>query len=327
LTISFCVEQVWPFVCHAPTALCRRCGSADNLVRMSPLVLLTIYCAGIVGASLLGGFLPNLIRLTHVRLQLLMSFVGGAMLGVGLLNMLPHAVEACDDDAHVPAACLLIGFLAMFFVERVFHFHHHDAPADGAADHDHDEHESHVHQGHSHAQPKQLTWGAALAGLALHSALDGMALAASVQAESQLGATLAGGVVFLAILFHKPFDSLTLGTLMAVAGRPARQRHCVNALYATAVPLGAVLYTLVADQVPANGHLAGYALAFSAGTFLCIATSDLLPELQFHSHDRVSLSLALLAGVALAAIGAYADLAGHSHHGTHSQSEQHREDF
>ena len=38
-------------------------------------------------------------------------------------------------------------------------------------------------------------------------------------------------------------------------------------------------------------------LAFSAGTFLCIALSDLLPELQFHAHDRWKLSAALLAGV------------------------------
>jgi zinc and cadmium transporter len=78
---------------------------------------------------------------------------------------------------------------------------------------------------------------------------------------------------------------------------------------------------LIADRFSTSGHLAGYALAFSAGTFLCIATSDLLPELQFHSHDRLKLSLALLAGVALATIGAYFDLAGHSHHETHSHSQ------
>jgi zinc and cadmium transporter len=46
------------------------------------------------------------------------------------------------------------------------------------------------------------------------------------------------------------------------------------------------------------------ALAFSAGTFLCIALSDLLPELQFHSHDRLKLSIALLAGFALMAVTA-----------------------
>ncbi len=42
------------------------------------------------------------------------------------------------------------------------------------------------------------------------------------------------------------------------------------------------------------------ALAFSAGMFMCIALSDLLPELQFHQHDRLKLSVALLLGLALA---------------------------
>jgi zinc and cadmium transporter len=48
----------------------------------------------------------------------------------------------------------------------------------------------------------------------------------------------------------------------------------------------------------------GTALAFSAGVFVCIALSDLLPEVQFHSHDRGRLSLALVAGLVAAwAIG------------------------
>jgi zinc and cadmium transporter len=42
------------------------------------------------------------------------------------------------------------------------------------------------------------------------------------------------------------------------------------------------------------------ARAFSAGTFLCIAGSDLLPELQFHRHDRFALSLMLALGVGVA---------------------------
>ena len=41
----------------------------------------------------------------------------------------------------------------------------------------------------------------------------------------------------------------------------------------------------------------GYTLAFSAGTFLAIALTDLLPELHFHTHDRHKLSAALLAGL------------------------------
>jgi zinc and cadmium transporter len=46
----------------------------------------------------------------------------------------------------------------------------------------------------------------------------------------------------------------------------------------------------------------GATLAFCAGTFLCIAGSDLLPELQFHRHDRMKPSVALLGGLAAAAL-------------------------
>jgi zinc and cadmium transporter len=46
----------------------------------------------------------------------------------------------------------------------------------------------------------------------------------------------------------------------------------------------------------------GGALAFCAGTFLCIACADLLPELQFHSHDRLKLSLALAAGLGITVV-------------------------
>ena len=54
----------------------------------------------------------------------------------------------------------------------------------------------------------------------------------------------------------------------------------------------------------ARHHIIGAALAFSAGAFICIALSDLLPEVQFHSHDRAKLTVAFLLGIALAyAIG------------------------
>jgi zinc and cadmium transporter len=54
-------------------------------------------------------------------------------------------------------------------------------------------------------------------------------------------------------------------------------------------------------------------LAFTAGTFLSIATSDLLPELQFHAHDRGKLSLALIAGIAVSALIGGFEMTGHGH--------------
>ena len=53
---------------------------------MSPVVILTIYCLLIVASSLFGGFLPSLMRLTHTRLQMMMSCVGGLMLGIGIFQ-------------------------------------------------------------------------------------------------------------------------------------------------------------------------------------------------------------------------------------------------
>lgn len=155
-------------------------------------------------------------------------------------------------------------------------------------------------------------------GLALHSTLDGVALAASVLAEKSSDGRVepwAGVVVFLVIALHKPFDSLTLGTLMAVDGRSARSRHLVNLVYALAVPLGAVLFALGAQAwFSSEQRILGPALAFAAGTFICIATSDLLPELQFHSHDRLKLSIALMLGIAMAGVMVSIEESGHQHH-------------
>src|SRR5262245_66682951 len=89
--------------------------------------LLGIYCALVLLASLAGGWLPLVIRLTHTRLQMAISLVAGLMLGIGLLHFLPESAEHLGSlDRTV--VWMLGGFLAMFFLQRFFHFHHHDLP-------------------------------------------------------------------------------------------------------------------------------------------------------------------------------------------------------
>jgi zinc and cadmium transporter len=72
------------------------------------------------------------------------------------------------------------------------------------------------------------------------------------------------------------------------------------------IPAGVIVFSLGMGGIGPSSSAAwtAGALAFSAGTFLCIALSDLLPELQFHSHDRFKLSAALLGGFALMAAAA-----------------------
>jgi zinc and cadmium transporter len=283
--------------------------------------LLVAYCVLILLASLAGGWIPMFVRLTHTRMQIGISFVAGLMLGVGLLHMLPHAIHEVGLD-HIDqlVAWLLAGFLLMFFVERFFCFHHHELPAGHGhdeADHSHQEPE-HGHGGHT---SHELTWSGAAVGLVLHSVLAGVALAASVQAEWHGGKAMypAGIGVFLVIFLHKPFDAMTLLGLMSVGHWSMKARHLVNGLFAMAIPAGVLLFYA---GIGATGHVEGggiaYALAFSAGVFLCIAMSDLLPELQFHHHDRGALSIALILGLALAwGIGLFESQGHGQHHDDH----------
>ncbi len=88
---------------------------------------------------------------------------------------------------------------------------------------------------------------------------------------------------------------------MRAAGWPAASQLGVNLLFAAMCPLGAALFVLGMSQVAYDaGRVTGIVLAFSAGVFVCIALSDLLPEMEFHSHDRGRLTVALLLGLGLA---------------------------
>ena len=122
-----------------------------------------------------------------------------------------------------------------------------------------------------------------------------------VQANGATGLSFAGLGVFLAIVLHKPLDALSITSLMAARGWNTQQQLTVNSVFALMCPLGAIIFAFAIDQNPAyRDWILGVALAFSAGIFLCISLGDLLPEVHFHSHDRLQLSGMLLLGVLLA---------------------------
>lgn len=290
---------------------------------MSPMVLLVIYCLLILTVSLAGGWIPLMIRLTHRRMQLAISLVAGVMLGVGLLHLLPHALREVPRQAtEAVLAWVLVGFLVMFFMERFLCFHHHEVANGG-----HEQRPAVEDHGHAAScaqigsESHRLTWSGAAVGLTLHTIIAGVALAAAVQVESQgqhlAGTNLwlvpAGLGTFLVIFLHKPLDAMTISTLMTVGGWSMPARHLVNALFALMVPVGVILFHLGLGSAHGGSNLVAYALAFSAGTFLGISMSDLLPELQFHTHDRALLSVALIVGLAVAWVIGIVETGGHGH--------------
>ncbi len=316
---------------------------------MFPFVLLVVYCVILLALSLFGGWLPTLWKWSHIRIQLLMSSIAGFMLGIALVQLLPHSYEILKDGRSV-GLTMLGGLLAMFFLIRIFDFHHHHFPDKAKSDEGHDHQEesksavvvpskatrevtlggeaqevvltcAHDHD-HSHDHSKgrrsdqpSLAWVGLLLGLGLHSIMDGVALAASLKADMGImnaPAFTAGLGIFLAIAFHKPLDSMSIASVMAVSNWGRTEQFWVNIVFALSCPLAAVFVYFGLDWLPADSGLAlGFALAFSAGTFLCISLGDLLPELHFHSHDRLKLSISLLAGIALAVILEF--LATHNH--------------
>lgn len=291
---------------------------------MTPTLLISVYCLLIVLVSLGGGYFPTLVRMTHTRMQLAISFVGGLMLGIGLFHLLPHAVSA-QMPLDRAIWWMMVGLLVMFFLLRAFHFHHHGPVEELSAatataghnhahdhdcGHDHDhahgpaDHGAHDHHGHDHgASGTSYSWLGVTVGLALHTAIDGIALAASVVAESEHSGSgvLLGVGTFLAVALHKPLDAMSITSLMAAQGWSKRAQMIINSLYALMCPLGALLFYFGVNGVGGNqAVIVGAALAFSAGVFVCISLGDLLPELSFHSHDRIKLSIALMLGVAIA---------------------------
>jgi len=274
---------------------------------------LAAQCALIVLASLAGGSLPEWVRLTHRRMQFAMSFVGGLMLGIALLQLLPHA--AAELGLREAGQATLVGLLLMFFMLRMFHFHEHEPlePPHGlgerACEHDHDH--DHDHAGDQHAASAhrvesvhRMSWGGVAFGLALHTLIDGMALAAAVRDDTDRGLTwLAGAGVFAAIVLHKPLDAVSITSLMTAGGWSQRARITVNGVFAAMCPVGALLFILgVQHFTGIEGQIVGSMLGLSAGVFLCISMSDLLPEIEFHAHDRFWLTVSLVAGV-VAALG------------------------
>jgi zinc and cadmium transporter len=277
------------------------------------LASLSVYLLLIAAAAYAGGSSVAFLSLGHRRMQVLLSFTGGVMLGVGLLHLLPHAYLELSNRIEPTMGWVLAGFFLMFLLERAFHGHaHHSADGSHAGhghDHgpacSHDHAADHHHDHHAAAGGRRAgawAWCGAFAGLALHSLADGAALAASVGADGGHGVgLLAGFATFLAVVLHKPFDAGIIATLMINAGASARLRRLFNLFYALIVPLGALLFLGSLRLFGGNhGTALGIALAMSAGAFLCIAAADLLPEVEFHSHDRLLLTASLTLGIAVA---------------------------
>ena len=275
---------------------------------MQGFPLLGVYGFAIFIVSLLGTWFPRRLSMTHNRTQMTLSLVSGLMLGVAFCHLIPHSYEA-NRDIYFVMLWALSGLIFMLMLLRLFQFHQHEF---GMPDKVCPIPSEEAHR-HNNANPTTQLFGAMglILGLCIHSVIDGMALGAVIlSAEGSEG--LFGAGVFFAIFLHKPLDAFSIETVMAATGSSSRLRWLVGICFAFLCPAAAFWFYLGVGPIAADGWWLAAALGFSAGAFICIALSDLLPEVQFHSHDRVRLTLLFLFGISLALLFEWFEPA-HSH--------------
>ena len=248
---------------------------------------LLIAAALLFGVNLLAGA-PLLLGNWSDRV--LHRFVGlsaGIFLGTVFLHLVPELADVAVENADAPGMAggrspwiaMLAGFLTLFFVERVWLAEK-------------------VEDDGSHDSRHKVLWYAALAGLALHAAVAGVGLAA-VAVVSEAKAGLGLSVLFLAILMHKASESLSLATVMRLAGLSKTRSTAYLAAFSLITPVFLFLGTSIFDPGSAT---AGIFMGLAAGTFLYVAVCDLLPEV-FHGERRLPEAAALVLGVILAGAG------------------------
>jgi zinc and cadmium transporter len=280
---------------------------------MTPTGWLTVYSVAILAISLCGGSVPLIGKVTHSRLQLYLSVSAGVMLGACFFHIMPDAMEKSGPWF---GWWMALGAVGLFLIERFIAPHSHEVSSKLQQEHEHEPGCEHDHE--HRAAPTVAGWMAVL-GLTIHTFMNGVGLAGAINFDFETGsagvAALPGIAIFLAIFLHKPADALAISTVLSRKGVSRATLSMVQIGFALMVPVGAAAFMLTSGSIAEEleSQLTGFALSFSAGTFLFIALSDLLPEVQFHRHDRVPLSLALIAGVLL--MGGIGLLEGHDHGG------------
>lgn len=231
--------------------------------------------------SLIGVFFLSLSkeRLKNILL-FLVSFSVGALFGDAFIHLLPETFEKLGTNLS-SSLYIVMGILLFFILEKFIRWRH-----------------CHVPTSKDHPHPVVAM---NLIGDGIHNLIDGMLIGASFCISTSIGVTTS-----LAVILHEiPQEIGDFGVLIH-GGLSARKALLFNFFSGLTAVLGAVLSLLIGP------HIAGYATALlpvTAGGFLYIAGSDLIPELQREMEVRKSLMqfFSIILGVAVMALLALLD--------------------
>lgn len=236
------------------------------------MTILLMIIAIIIGSlvSLAGGIaLLRFKKHRQAALLLTMPFGAGALLAAAFFDLLPEAFELAEPRTML--LYCLAGFIFFFLLERsASWFHHH---------HEHD----------AKAKDSRQRWLVILGDL-MHNAIDGVAIGAAFSVSPATGI-----VTTLAVAAHEiPKE---LGTFALLLSKGWRGKVVVLANLCTAaatVVMALVTFALGHDTEGFEALM----LALTAGFFIYVAASDIIPDIHEQPKKIGSVqALMLVAGV------------------------------
>jgi len=214
-------------------------------------------------------------RLLQSILFSLIGFSAGALLGSSFLHLLPEVLK--NTEITIVSYFLILGIVLFFLLERFFHWRH-------------------CHEGvcSIHA----FTY-LNLIGDGMHNFFDGMVIAASFLVSIKLGI-----VTTLAVIFHEIPQELGDFGVLVYGGFSKQKALTYNFISALTAVLGALTGYFIADL---GVNFSKFILPLTAGGFIYIATSDLIPELHKESNFKRSILafIAFLLGIIFMGLAKY----------------------
>jgi zinc and cadmium transporter len=197
----------------------------------------------------------------------------GVLLGDAFLHLLPDAMELSESASSV-FLWSLIGILCFYAIEQFLHWRHDHSVEIPAAD---------------ARKPASFT-KMNLLGDGIHNFVDGVLIASSFLVDPVLGVTTT-----VAIVIHEIPQEISDIAVLIHGGFEKRQAVVANMLCATTCIFGAMMTLLVAHVITLS---LSALLAITAGGFIYIATTDLIPLLR-----QPKMKLALPIQVAATVVG------------------------
>jgi zinc and cadmium transporter len=188
----------------------------------------------------------------------LISFSAGALLGDVFIHILPEIMVG--EAALQGSIYVLAGIIIFFVLERILMWHQ--------------SHTSHQERVHSVVH---LT----IIGDALHNFLDGIIIAASFLVSIPVGIATA-----TAVIFHEIPQEIGQFAILVHGGWSRRKALLYNFFSALTAIAGAIMVLVFSQSFEEAPTIL---LGFGAASFIYIAMSDLIPELQKESNTRRSI--------------------------------------